>query len=117
MTTQNITLGATATVLKVPSTATPDETITFVLTQDATGGRTATFNGAPVTLNAAANSVTRVEVENDGSGSWDIVLPRLNGTSVTTAPAAGGAGALPATPLGYLSVLINGTARKIAYYA
>lgn len=34
----------------------------------------------------------------------------------TTAPAAGGAGALPATPLGYATVSINGAPRKIAYY-
>lgn len=38
-------------------------------------------------------------------------------TTGTTAPAAGGAGALPATPLGYWSVALNGTTRKIAYYA
>jgi hypothetical protein len=40
----------------------------------------------------------------------------LTATSTTTAPAAGGAGALPATPLGYYSVTINGTARQVAYY-
>jgi hypothetical protein len=34
----------------------------------------------------------------------------------TTAPAAGGAGALPATPLGYVTVNINGTNHQIAYY-
>lgn len=33
-----------------------------------------------------------------------------------TAPSAGGAGALPATPTGYATVTIGGTARKIAYY-
>lgn len=36
--------------------------------------------------------------------------------TTTTAPGAGGAGALPATPLGYATVTINGTARKVAYY-
>lgn len=36
--------------------------------------------------------------------------------TTTTAPGAGGAGALPATPLGYTTVYINGTARKIPYY-
>jgi parallel beta-helix repeat protein len=40
----------------------------------------------------------------------------ITGASGTTAPAAGGAGALPATPLGYLTVNINGTNRQIAYY-
>lgn len=36
--------------------------------------------------------------------------------TATTAPAAGGAGALPATPKGYATFTINGTAQKIAYY-
>lgn len=36
--------------------------------------------------------------------------------TTTTAPAAGGAGALPATPLGYATITINSVARKIAYY-
>ncbi|MCA8068539.1 hypothetical protein [Burkholderia vietnamiensis] len=36
--------------------------------------------------------------------------------TTTTAPAAGSAGALPATPAGYATVTIGGTARKIAYY-
>lgn len=40
----------------------------------------------------------------------------LSGVTSTVAPAAGGAGALPATPLGYLSVLVNGVARKVPYY-
>lgn len=40
----------------------------------------------------------------------------LNGTSGTVAPGAGGAGALPATPLGYLTVKVNGTDHKIPYY-
>lgn len=38
-------------------------------------------------------------------------------TTTTTAPAAGGAGALPATPLGYATITIGGVARKFAYYA
>ncbi len=37
-------------------------------------------------------------------------------TTTTTAPAAGGAGALPATPAGYLYVYINSTLRRIPYY-
>lgn len=41
----------------------------------------------------------------------------LTGTSTTTSPSAGVAGALPATPTGYLSILINGAGPyKIAYY-
>jgi len=37
-------------------------------------------------------------------------------TTATTVGGAGGASALPATPVGYLVVNINGTARKIPYY-
>ena len=36
--------------------------------------------------------------------------------TTTTAPAAGAAGALPATPQGYAQVMINGTLRTVAYY-
>lgn len=39
-----------------------------------------------------------------------------NVSTTTTAPSAGGAGALPATPAGYVSVKINGTSRQIAFY-
>jgi hypothetical protein len=39
-----------------------------------------------------------------------------NHTTGTTAPSAGGAGALPATPLGYLTININGTNRQMPYY-
>lgn len=41
----------------------------------------------------------------------------LNQVATTTvAPAAGGAGALPATPAGYFTLRVAGTQRKIAYY-
>lgn len=44
----------------------------------------------------------------------DLVLPDT--VTTTTAPIAGGAGALPATPAGYMTVYINGTPRKLPYY-
>lgn len=37
-------------------------------------------------------------------------------TTTTTAPAAGGAGALPATPAGYVTILVAGVPHKVAYY-
>ena len=43
-------------------------------------------------------------------------LSMSNASTQTTAPAAGGAAALPATPAGYVDVEINGVTRKIAYY-
>lgn len=36
--------------------------------------------------------------------------------TTTTAPSAGGGGALPATPIGYLTINVGGTLRQIAYY-
>lgn len=52
------------------------------------------------------------------AGSLDIGSPVLfTSQNVGTAVgAAGGASALPATPLGYLSTFINGTACRIPYY-
>ena len=44
----------------------------------------------------------------------DLVLPNVE--TQTTAPSAGGASALPATPAGYVFVPINGTLRKVPYY-
>ncbi len=44
-------------------------------------------------------------------------LVSLTGQTVTTAsPAAGGAGALPATPAGYLKISVNGVNRVVAFY-
>jgi len=45
-----------------------------------------------------------------------LALDLSNQTVTTASPAAGGAGALPATPAGYLGVTINGTARKVPFY-
>lgn len=49
-----------------------------------------------------------------GDGKVSTSQPAAN--LVTTVGAAGGASALPATPLGYMIVTINGTDRKIPYY-
>jgi hypothetical protein len=77
-------------------------------------------------LNAADNYLSCVLVGNSmnfaqASGDLTGKYPNpqvlgVTGTSTTTAPAAGGAGALPATPLGYVTVNVNGVARKVAYY-
>jgi hypothetical protein len=40
----------------------------------------------------------------------------MTGAASTTSPAAGGAGALPATPAGYVTQNVNGVSRKIPYY-
>lgn len=41
---------------------------------------------------------------------------RLLNHTTSTSASAGGATALPATPTGYVTININGTARKVAYY-
>ena len=51
---------------------------------------------------------TKLQIEGDISVN--------SATTATTVGAAGGASALPATPLGYLVFSINGFARKIPYY-
>lgn len=43
-------------------------------------------------------------------------LGLMGATTGTTSPAAGGAGVLPTTPAGYVTVSINGTDRQIPYY-
>lgn len=67
-----------------------------------------------------------LDLRNNGSarlqltsaGVLSVVKLSLTGAVTgVSAPAAGGAGALPATPLGYVTVSINGTNRQIPYYA
>jgi hypothetical protein len=63
---------------------------------------------------------TNSVIEND---TGDLVLKantELDLRELTTtvgSPAAGGAGALPATPLGYLNIKVDGVLRKFPYYA
>lgn len=66
----------------------------------------------------ASGEVCINQTSADGSGN----KLQVNGgvsiapSTTTTAPAAGGAGALPATPTGYATIRINGTDRKFPYY-
>lgn len=71
-----------------------------------------TNNKFPLTIvpNAVSVNITTTGLTVAGAFSF-------NPATTTTAPAAGGAGTLPASPLGYATVNINGTDRKIAYYA
>lgn len=82
------------------------------------------------------DGTTSFRVANDSSGNVVIektgvlVLAKWNGSgdffitkglsfapaTQTTAPAAGAAAALPATPTGYADITIGGTLRKVAYY-
>jgi hypothetical protein len=52
-------------------------------------------------------------------GRFNLQMPNVNLVSIATAVtigAAGGAAALPATPLGYIIIEIGGTQRKIPFY-
>jgi hypothetical protein len=49
-----------------------------------------------------------------GTTKTDVIA--VDPVTGTTAPGAGGAGALPATPAGYMTVTIGGTVRQVPYY-
>lgn len=59
----------------------------------------------------AGNYVARTAAFNAGAGTVTI-----GGTTATTVGAAGGASALPATPLGYIICNVGGTTVKVPYY-
>ena len=63
----------------------------------------------------APNGTTRLLADNAGVRFTGTV--RMDVATGTTAPSAGGAGALPATPAGYMTINVGGTDRKIPYYA
>jgi hypothetical protein len=85
----------------------------------------------PTTADLRVTAGKKIYLETTGTGSYigrvsataEIELG-LNGVPLslaspvtgTTAPSAGGAGALPATPAGYVQVRIAGTLRQIPYY-
>lgn len=95
------------------------------------GGDTITASGAAVkglVIKAAAAQTANLFELQDSSGAVLAAFtsigalgsadsaPKLAGGSQTGAPAAGGWSALPATPDGYLRVIINGTTQSIPYY-
>jgi hypothetical protein len=65
--------------------------------------------GAPVTIPGAASGASLTI-----AGASPLSLPNV--TVTTTSPVAGGAGALPATPAGYMAITIAGVARRIPFY-
>lgn len=67
-------------------------------------------------LAVGANVLTNNTVGPYTNAVSGTVYGAIAGASTTTAPGAGGAGALPATPKGYLSVFVNGAAQQIPYY-
>ena len=79
-----------------------------------------TFNFA---LSGVENLSTGILGTISTAGAWTLgaasTTPthQLNTANASTVGAAGGASALPATPTGYITININGTDRKIPYYA
>jgi hypothetical protein len=66
------------------------------------------IESAGVTINAGSGTTLTV------GGASALSLSAV--TVTTTSPAAGGAGALPATPAGYMAITIAGVARRIPFY-
>ena len=77
-------------------------------------------SGAYYTLNAASGFTGQsISLQTAGVKQFEILgagAITINPATGTVAPAAGGAGALPATPAGYLTITIGVTARQIPYY-
>lgn len=94
----------------VGSTMSGSEKLRVVGTSRMEGQLVVTTGGASLT---GGTSLTGGFTVDAGSAAWVNIT---NASTTTTAPGAGGAGALPATPLGYLKFAIGGTDIKIPYY-
>lgn len=106
-----------------------DTNINFALQSKGTGslllGTNSTTNQVIITHTASATNTINMTGSNGGNPTISVSGGSLNvGSTVvftnqtvgTAVGAAGGATALPATPLGYFTTSINGTACKIPYY-
>jgi len=99
-------ISATAGSVSAGTTVTAGTGITAT-----TGNITATVGDITATL----GTVTGVNLTSTGTTTLSTVNFSTTGTA-TTVGAAGGASALPATPLGYVIIKIAGTDRKIPFY-
>lgn len=84
-------------------------------------GSGATGNGGDLSIVAGNTNATSgiggdivLQVGTGATSSGEIKLANVK--TSTTAPVAGGGAALPATPAGYVTIYINGSLRKLAYY-
>jgi hypothetical protein len=104
----------------------------FGLTGSGGGANASTISQSAGDNLAITNTISNAAIQYSASGASGIHQFVCNGTeyfrvsatkvrflnhsTTTTAPAAGGAGALPATPKGYVTLNVNGTDQQFAYY-
>lgn len=108
-------------VLSICADSNTPGTDDFALLQNGTTNDGAIINRAGAAINLVNGTTTILQVNAAGAG--ELVLGtatanniRINNTTSTSIGAAGGASALPATPLGYWTVNINGATVKIPFY-
>lgn len=109
LTIDNLVVTATNTTMVHGLFFAAGDQATFTLMNSDISGSTA---GLPVSVRGLAADMKRWH-NNKLSGT----IQNITGLTTTTAPAAGGAGALPATPLGYYKVNVAGVDRQVAFYA
>lgn len=89
---------------------------TFVSTGAVSGGTvaaTGAVSGATVAATGALTGATATVTGTVTAGNVALTAA----STATTVGAAGAADALPANPVGYITISINGTLRKLPYYA
>lgn len=117
VTTGNIT--ATAGSVGAGTTVSAGTTVTagtgIIATTGDVTATTGNFIATAGGLTASAGTVSAANLTSTGTTTVGTFNFATTGTA-TTIGAAGGASALPATPLGYVIIKIAGTDRKIPYY-
>jgi hypothetical protein len=110
-------------------------TTIFILTASAftwdAGVTAPTFTQTTTATASATGKTTRIQAQSasgTGSTGGDLIMSPGTGVSANgrwgvenvavtpTAPSAGAADPLPALPVGYMTMLVNGQVRKVAYY-
>lgn len=108
--------GSSTSTLTVDGSVDPSgANLQFIGDGATTPKKTIRVHGGILQIANSAYSAILLSLDDSGNLTAGAGLSFTPATT-TTAPSAGGAGALPATPTGYATVTIGGTARKIAYY-
>lgn len=108
--------GASTTTLTVDGSVDPSgANLLFIGDGSTTPKKTIRVHGGVLQIANSAYSAILLSLDDSGNLTAAAGLS-FSPATTTTAPGAGAAGALPATPAGYATVTIGGTPRKIAYY-